>query len=69
MIHLSETLYSSSTACLAEGCATSSGVYMVETMPANVCKQNVTRFYFEVARLALDIVGGFLSQRCIVNTI
>jgi 4-hydroxybutyryl-CoA dehydratase/vinylacetyl-CoA-Delta-isomerase len=30
-------------------------------MLANVCKQNVTRFHFEVARLALDLAGGFLA--------
>ncbi|MEJ2170827.1 MAG: 4-hydroxyphenylacetate 3-hydroxylase C-terminal domain-containing protein [Desulfobacterales bacterium] len=61
MIHLSETLYSSSIACSAEGVATPSGAYMVDTMLANVCKQNVTRFHFEVARLATDIAGGFIA--------
>jgi 4-hydroxybutyryl-CoA dehydratase/vinylacetyl-CoA-Delta-isomerase len=61
MIHLSETLYSSSIACSAEGCPTPSGAYMVDTMLANVCKQNVTRFHFEVARLALDLAGGFIA--------
>jgi 4-hydroxybutyryl-CoA dehydratase/vinylacetyl-CoA-Delta-isomerase len=61
MIHLSETLYSSSIACSAEGRATPSGGYMVDTMLANVCKQNVTRFHFEVARLALDLAGGFIA--------
>jgi 4-hydroxybutyryl-CoA dehydratase/vinylacetyl-CoA-Delta-isomerase len=61
MIHLSETLYSSSIACSAEGQPTPSGAYMVDTMLANVCKQNVTRFHFEVARLALDIAGGFVA--------
>jgi 4-hydroxybutyryl-CoA dehydratase / vinylacetyl-CoA-Delta-isomerase len=30
-------------------------------MLANVCKQNVTRFHFEVARLAVDIAGGFIA--------
>lgn len=34
---------------------------MVDTMLANVCKQNVTRFHFEVARLAVDLAGGFLA--------
>jgi len=34
---------------------------MVDTMLANVCKQNVTRFHFEVARLALDLAGGFIA--------
>ncbi|MFH1242983.1 MAG: 4-hydroxyphenylacetate 3-hydroxylase N-terminal domain-containing protein [Pseudomonadota bacterium] len=61
MIHLCETLYSSSIACSAEGWPTDSGAYMVDTMLANVCKQNVTRFHFEVARLALDLAGGFIA--------
>jgi len=61
IIHLSETLYSSSIACSAEGWPTESGAYMVDTMLANVCKQNVTRFHFEVARLALDLAGGFIA--------
>jgi len=61
MIHLSETLYSSSIACSAEGTPTPSGAFLVDTMLANVCKQNVTRFHFEVARLALDIAGGFIA--------
>jgi 4-hydroxybutyryl-CoA dehydratase/vinylacetyl-CoA-Delta-isomerase len=61
MIHLNETLYSSSIACSAEGVRTPSGAYMVDTMLANVCKQNVTRFHFEVARLATDIAGGFIA--------
>ncbi len=61
MIHLCETLYSSSIACSAEGWPTASGAFMVNTMLANVCKQNVTRFHFEVARLALDLAGGFIA--------
>jgi 4-hydroxybutyryl-CoA dehydratase/vinylacetyl-CoA-Delta-isomerase len=61
MIHLCETLYGSSIACSAEGWPTPSGAYMVDTMLANVCKQNVTRFHFEVARLAVDLAGGFLA--------
>lgn len=61
MIHLSETLYCSSIACSAEGRPTPSGAFMVDTMLANVCKQNVTRFHFEVARIALDLAGGFIA--------
>jgi 4-hydroxybutyryl-CoA dehydratase/vinylacetyl-CoA-Delta-isomerase len=30
-------------------------------MLANVCKQNVTRMHFEVARLAVDLAGGFIA--------
>ncbi len=40
IIHLSEILYCSSIACSA-GTPTPSGAYMVDTMLANVCKQNV----------------------------
>jgi 4-hydroxybutyryl-CoA dehydratase/vinylacetyl-CoA-Delta-isomerase len=61
MIHLSETLYSSSIACSAEGKPTPSGAFLVDTMLANVCKHNVTRFHFEVARLAVDLAGGFIA--------
>ncbi len=61
MIFLSETLYSSSIACSVEGKATPSGAFLVDTMLANVCKQNVTRFHFEVARLAVDLAGGFIA--------
>ncbi|MEW6263823.1 MAG: 4-hydroxyphenylacetate 3-hydroxylase N-terminal domain-containing protein [Thermodesulfobacteriota bacterium] len=61
MIHLTETLYSSSIACSAEGWPTPSGAYMVNTMLANVCKQNVTRYHFECARLAVDLAGGFIA--------
>lgn len=61
MIHLCETLYSSSIACSAEGWPTPSGAYMVDTMLANVCKQNVTRHHFEIARLAVDIAGGLIA--------
>ena len=61
MIHLSETLYCSSIACSAEGWPTPSGAYMVDTMLANICKHNVTRFHFEIARLALDLAGGFIA--------
>ena len=61
MIHLAETLYSSSIACACEGWATESGAFMVDTMLANVCKHNTTRFHFEVARLAVDLAGGFIA--------
>jgi 4-hydroxybutyryl-CoA dehydratase/vinylacetyl-CoA-Delta-isomerase len=61
MVHLGETLYGSAIACSAEGRPTASGAYQVDSMLANVCKHNVTRFHFEVARLALDLAGGFLA--------
>ncbi len=60
MIHLNETLYSCGLACSSNGWQTSAGNYMVDTLLANVCKQNVTRFPYEIARLAEDIAGGIM---------
>jgi 4-hydroxybutyryl-CoA dehydratase/vinylacetyl-CoA-Delta-isomerase len=60
MVHLNETLYACGIACSAEGKPMASGTYLVDTLLANVCKLNVTRFPFEIARLAQDIAGGLL---------
>lgn len=60
MIHLNETLYCCGIACSAEGHPTESGNYIIDLLLANVCKQNVTRFPYEIARLAEDIAGGIV---------
>jgi 4-hydroxybutyryl-CoA dehydratase/vinylacetyl-CoA-Delta-isomerase len=60
MIHLNETLYACGIACSAEGRPTASGTYLIDLLLANVCKLNVTRFPYEIARLAQDIAGGLL---------
>jgi len=60
MTHLNETLYCCGIACSAEGHKTESGNYIIDLMLANVCKQNVTRFPYEIARLAEDIAGGLM---------
>jgi 4-hydroxybutyryl-CoA dehydratase/vinylacetyl-CoA-Delta-isomerase len=60
MIHLNETLYACGIACSAEGKPTPSGTYTIDLLLANVCKLNVTRFPYEIARLAQDIAGGLL---------
>ena len=60
MIHLNETLYCCGIACSAEGEATVSGNYLINLLLANVCKQNITRFPYEIARLAEDIAGGLM---------
>lgn len=60
MIHLNETLYSCGIACSAEGHRTASGTYLIDLLLANVCKQNVTRFPYEICRLAEDIAGGIM---------
>jgi 4-hydroxybutyryl-CoA dehydratase/vinylacetyl-CoA-Delta-isomerase len=61
MVHLSETLYSGAIACSSEGYKTASGAYFVNPLLANTTKLNVTRFYYEVCRLAQDIAGGLLA--------
>ena len=60
MTHLNETLYCCGIACSAEGHPTESGAYLIDLLLANVCKQNVTRFPYEIARLAEDIAGGLM---------
>ncbi|MFX1260684.1 MAG: 4-hydroxyphenylacetate 3-hydroxylase family protein [Promethearchaeota archaeon] len=58
MIHLNETLFSCGIACSAAGEQTPAGNYLVDILLANVCKQNVTRFPYEISRLLQDIAGG-----------
>jgi 4-hydroxybutyryl-CoA dehydratase/vinylacetyl-CoA-Delta-isomerase len=58
MTHLNETLYSCGIACSAAGEKTPAGNYLVDILLANICKQNVTRFPYEIARLLQDIAGG-----------
>ena len=60
MTHLNETLYCCGIACSAEGKKTKAGNYMIDMLLANVCKQNVTRFPYEITRLAEDIAGGVM---------
>lgn len=60
MNHLNETLYCGCIACASEGKKQPSGTYLVDQLLANVHKQNVTRFPYEIARLAQDIAGGLV---------
>ena len=60
MIHLNETLHGVALASAAMGKKTNSGSCVVDQLLANVCKLNVTRFPFEIARLAQDLAGGIL---------
>ncbi len=60
MIHLNETLHAGALASAARGYQTPSGAYAVDPLLANVCKLNITRFPFEIARIAQDIAGGIL---------
>ena len=60
MTHLNETLYCCGIACSAEGWKTEAGNYQIDLLLANVCKQNITRFPYEIVRLAEDIAGGLM---------
>jgi 4-hydroxybutyryl-CoA dehydratase/vinylacetyl-CoA-Delta-isomerase len=60
MVHLNETLYACGLSCSVAGQRLPSGTYLVDLLLANVCKQNVTRFPYEIARLAEDLAGGLL---------
>ncbi len=60
MTHLNETLYCCGIACSTEGWKTPAGNYQIDLLLANVCKQNITRFPYEIVRLAEDIAGGLM---------
>lgn len=60
MTHLNETLYCCGIACSTEGKVTKAGNYQIDLLLANICKQNITRFPYEIARLAEDIAGGLM---------
>ena len=58
MAHLNETVYAAGIAASHEGHPTAAGNWEPDYLLANVCKQNVTRFPYEIARLAQDLAGG-----------
>lgn len=60
MTHLNETLFSCGIACSSLGFQREAGNYEMDMLLANVCKQNVTRFPYEIGRLAEDIAGGII---------
>jgi len=60
MIHLNETLACGSLTCAHEGHEEPSGTYFVNPLWADVAKLNVTRFPYEIARLAQEVAGGIM---------
>ncbi|TDU24198.1 vinylacetyl-CoA delta-isomerase /4-hydroxybutyryl-CoA dehydratase [Panacagrimonas perspica] len=60
MTHLNETIFSSGIASSHESKKLASGIFMNDAMLANVCKHNVTRFPYEISRLAQDLAGGLM---------
>jgi 4-hydroxybutyryl-CoA dehydratase/vinylacetyl-CoA-Delta-isomerase len=60
MTHLNETIYSSCMAGAHQSKPMASGAFINDEMLSNVAKHNVTRFPYEIARLAQDIAGGLV---------
>jgi 4-hydroxybutyryl-CoA dehydratase/vinylacetyl-CoA-Delta-isomerase len=60
MTHLNETMHGCGIACSTKCSETPAGTVMVDPLLANVTKHNVTRFPYEMARLAEDIAGGLV---------
>jgi len=61
MAHLNETIYGAGIAASHESQKTLAGNYQPDDLLANVCKHNVTRFPYEIARLAQDLAGGLVA--------
>lgn len=61
IVHLVETIYASAIGSSAMGTKLPAGNWMVDPLLANTVKQNVTRFLYQVGRLAHDLGGGLLS--------
>jgi 4-hydroxybutyryl-CoA dehydratase/vinylacetyl-CoA-Delta-isomerase len=60
MTHLNESIFAAGIASSYQAHKMKSGVYLNEDMLAQVCKHNVTRFPYEIGRLAQDIAGGLV---------
>ncbi len=60
MTHLNESIYAAGVASSYQGQKMKSGVFLNDDMLAQVCKHNVTRFPYEIGRLAQDIAGGLV---------
>jgi 4-hydroxybutyryl-CoA dehydratase/vinylacetyl-CoA-Delta-isomerase len=60
MTHLNETIFGAGIASSYESYQTKSGNWQNDDMLSNVCKHNVTRFPYELSRLAQDIAGGLV---------
>jgi 4-hydroxybutyryl-CoA dehydratase/vinylacetyl-CoA-Delta-isomerase len=60
MTHLNETIFAAGIASSYQAYKTESGNFINDDMLSNVCKHNVTRFPYEIGRLAQDIAGGLM---------
>jgi len=60
MTHLNESIFAAGIASSYQAQKMKSGVWLNDDMLAQVCKHNVTRFPYEIGRLAQDIAGGLV---------
>jgi 4-hydroxybutyryl-CoA dehydratase/vinylacetyl-CoA-Delta-isomerase len=60
MTHLNESIFAAGIASSYQAHKMKSGVWINDDMLAQVCKHNVTRFPYEIGRLAQDIAGGLV---------
>jgi 4-hydroxybutyryl-CoA dehydratase/vinylacetyl-CoA-Delta-isomerase len=58
MNHLIETLHACGLAASTQGTKTKAGNFLPDILLANVCKMNVTRYPYELCRIAEDLAGG-----------
>jgi len=58
--YLAENIAGTALAASYSGKGTPSGNYVPDVLLANICKHNVTRFPYEMARLTQDLAGGLL---------
>jgi 4-hydroxybutyryl-CoA dehydratase/vinylacetyl-CoA-Delta-isomerase len=61
MTHLNETIYGAGIASSHRSRQRAAGNYEPDELLANVCKHNVTRFPYELGRLAQDLAGGLVA--------
>jgi len=61
MVHLTETIHGVGLAASHASARHGSGIWQVDRILANVCKQNVTRLPYEIGRIAEDLAGGLVG--------
>jgi 4-hydroxybutyryl-CoA dehydratase/vinylacetyl-CoA-Delta-isomerase len=62
MTHLNETIYGTGIASSYQAKKLESGVFINDDMLANVCKHHVTKFTYDIGRLAQDLAGGLVAS-------
>jgi 4-hydroxybutyryl-CoA dehydratase/vinylacetyl-CoA-Delta-isomerase len=60
MTYLNEAIFGAGIASSYQSHQTASGNWQNDDMLANVCKHSVTRFPYEIGRMAQDIAGGLM---------